>query len=265
MSAPRILLVAAIALALGALGIGGFLHQQTERVATQPVVSQSSGAVPSAPIEPETTAEQSATPKISKERMDELIAQGVVNAEFVDYAQMGEADPRFQERFYVLKRRGVSDTEPCAKIQLTEESHTCWNDYQYNPYFAYNSDTLRNLADTDALAAAVLALKLEAGKQREESLYYRLLSAQLSGKPGPLVQYLRTQSVSLGPDGKSIVNLDHALEKFAVAVLVDQMGYPYMFAPELQRSMRRSGVSQDLLDQTAVQSANLMRGIGGQP
>ncbi len=195
------------------------------------------------------------------ERLLRYVDAGYVNEEFLDFAEMGDRDPRFQERFFVLRRSATPGAENCFKIALDDQTHTCWDDYAYNPYFAYDEATLRQLADGDAVAAAVLAIKLEL-TSADESLYFRFRSTQLSGKPGPLVAYLRTHSSQLDVDTHELVNVEDALELYAIALVVDAMGYPYRPVAAQQALLKRYGVPAELQEQAVSNALQLLAQLG---
>jgi len=195
------------------------------------------------------------------ERLLRYVDAGYVNEEFLDFARLGDRDPRFQERFFVLGRSTTPGTEECFKVALDDQTHTCWDDYAYNPYFAYDITTLRQLADIDAVAAAVLAIKLEL-TSADESLYFRLRSAQLSGKPGPLVAYLRTHSVEFDVNTNELVNLEDALQQYTIALVVDAMGYPYRPVAAQQTLLERYGVPTELQEQAVSNALQLLAQLG---
>ena len=187
------------------------------------------------------------------EKMLRYVDAGYINEEFINFVKMGDRDPRFQERFFVLRRSATASDENCFRIALDDQTLTCWNYYAYDPYFAYDEATLRQLADGDAVAAAVLAIKLEP-TDADESLYFQLRSAQLSGKPGPLLSYLHTRYALFDNQTNELVNVEDALEFYAIALVIDAMGYPYRPVAAQQALLERYGVPAEL-QETAVSNA----------
>ena len=198
------------------------------------------------------------------ERLLRYIDAGYVNEEFLDFAKVGDRDPRFQERFFVLRRSTTPGTEKCFLIATDNQVHACWNDYEYNPYFAYDEATLRQLANIDAVAAAVLAIKLESSNA-EEALYFRLRSTQLSGKPGPLVAYLRTHSIEFDVNTNELTNVEEALQQYTIALVVDAMGYPYRPVAAQQTLLERYDVAAELQEQAVSHALQLLAQLGESP
>ena len=233
-----------------------------EKIATSQAVSESLDSLETQPANSDQEVEEPLPQESSIDaRLLSYVDTGYVNEEFLDYAEMGDRDPRFQERFFVLRRSTTPGAENCFKISLDNQTHTCWDDYAYDPYFAYDEATLRQLADGDAVAAAVLAIKLEP-TDADESLYFRLRSAQLSGKPGPLVTYLRTHSSQLDVDTHELVNVEDALELYAIALVVDAMGYPYRPVAAQQALLDRYGVPAELQKQAVSNALQMLAQLG---
>lgn len=237
----------------------------SEELAKSQVASESFGR----PATPPTSGGQEVEEPVPHElsidaKMLRFVDAGYVNEDFINFAKMGDRDPRFQERFFVLRRSNTPGTEKCFPIATGNQVHACWNDYQYNPYFAYDEATLRQLADGAAVAAAVLAIKLEP-TDADESLYFRLRSAQLSGKPGPLVAYLSTHSNQLDVDYHELVNVGDALELYAIALVVDAMGYPYRPVAAQRALLQRYGVPAELQEQAVSNALQLLAQMGESP
>ncbi len=241
--------------------------RSSEKIATSEAVPESLDSPETLPANRNSdqgVEEPKSTESSIDERLLRYVDAGYVNREFLDFAKVGDRDPRFQERFFVLRRSTTPATLKCFKVALDDQTHTCWDDYAYNPYFAYDVATLRQLADTDAVAAVVLAIKLEL-TSAGESLYFRLRSAQLSGKPGPLVAYLRTHSVSFDTHTYELVNVEEALQQYTIALVVDAMGYPYRQAKEQLALLKRYGVPGDLQELALADSVNMLAQLGDSP
>ncbi|MCZ6658608.1 MAG: hypothetical protein O7C67_15045 [Gammaproteobacteria bacterium] len=234
----------------------------SEELANSNAIPESPGSPATAPAKVDHEAEEPAPQESSIDaRLLRYVDAGYVNEEFLDYAEMGDRDARFQERFFVLRRSTTPGAENCFKISLDDQTHTCWDDYAYDPYFAYDEATLRQLADGDAVAATVLAIRLEADNT-DESLYFRFRATALSGKPGPLVAYLRTHSSQLDVDTHELVNVEDALELYAIALVIDAMGYPYRPVAAQQALLERYGVPAELQEQAVTNALQLLAQLG---
>lgn len=233
-----------------------------EKIATSQAVSESLDSLETQPANSDQEVEEPLPHEPSiDERLLRYVDAGYVNEEFLDYAEMGDRDARFQERFFVLRRSATASAENCFRIATDNRIHACWNDYEYNPYFAYDEATLRQLADGDAVAAAVLAIKLEP-TDADESLYFRLRSAQLSGKPGPLLSYLHTHYALFDNQTNELVNVEDALEFYAIALVIDAMGYPYRPVAAQQALLERYGVPAELQEQAVSNALQMLAQLG---
>ncbi len=233
-----------------------------EKIATSQAVSESLDSLETQPANSDQKVEEPAPQESSIDaRLLSYVDAGYVNEEFLDYAEMGDRDLRFQERFFVLHRSNTPGAEKCFEIATDNRIHACWNDYEYNPYFAYDEATLRQLADGDAVAAAVLAIKLEP-TDADESLYFRLRSAQLSGKPGPLLSYLHTHYALFDNQTNELVNVEDALEFYAIALVIDAMGYPYRPVAAQQALLERYGVPAELQEQAVSNALQMLAQLG---
>ncbi len=253
----RSILLASLATFAALVGALTLYFSRGEFASKPPVVSRVAQNIAQAKLDPVLAVDESVLTEAESHPLDRAIASGYVNGDFIDYADMGEGDPRFQERFFVLPRHGVSDSEGCAKITMQEDTHACWNDYHYHPYFAYDVSALRQLAESDAAAAAVLALKLQSVSP-DETLFFKLRAAQLSGKPGPLVSYLQTHRTYFDDQMSKILNVDETLELYAIALVVDSMGYPYIQTTERAALLNHYGISNYLQEKAEANSERIL-------
>ncbi len=173
-----------------------------------------------------------ATATMTEERVDDLIQRGFIPAEYRDLW----LDPDYQriaeERFNVIPRVAQSSDEACIPLELDGEV-LCWNEYGYHPYLAYEIDELRQMAATDAAAAEALVFRLPYNNQRER-MQYALEASRLSGKSGPIMRF----AYSITPNANSPRYFDEMLDRYAIAVAGESLGYPYRLSRELELNIR---------------------------
>ena len=170
---------------------------------------------------------------ITEERVDDLIRRGFIPAEYRDLW----LDPDYQriaeERFNVIPKVAASTDEGCVPLELDGEI-MCWNEYGYHPYLTYDIDELRQMASTDAAAAEALVFRLPYSDQSER-MHYALEASRLSGKSGPIMRF----AYSLTPNAESPRYFDEMLDRYAIAVAGESLGYPYRLSRELEIMIRR--------------------------
>ena len=183
-------------------------------------------APPASGIQPSASA-------MTAERVDELIQQGFIPAEYRDLWLDPDYHRIAEERFNVIPRGGISADEACVPLELDGEI-LCWNEYGYHPYLTYEMEDLRQMASTDAEAAEALAIRLPK-ENRSERMHYALEASRLSGKSGPIMRF----AYSLNPDAESPRYFDEMLDRYAIAVAGESLGYPYRLSRELELTIRR--------------------------
>ncbi len=174
-----------------------------------------------------------ATAVMTEERVDEMIRRGYIPAEYRDLW----LDPDYQriaeERFNVIPK--ISDESGQACVPLDFDGRIiCWNEYGYHPYLTYDVDELRQMAATDAAAAEALVFRLP-HDNRQERMHYALEASRLSGKSGPIMRF----AYSFTPDASSPQYLDEMLDRYAIALAGESLGYPYRLSRELEIMIRR--------------------------
>ncbi len=169
---------------------------------------------------------------MSAEQVDDLIARGFVPREYralwldPDYQRIAE------EQFNVIPKVAAADGESCVPLAFDSET-ICWNEYGYHPYLTYAIDDLRQMAGTDAAAAEALVFRLPEENLRER-MHYALEASRLSGKSGPIMRF----AYSFTPDASSENYFDQMLDRYAIAVAGESLGYPYRLSRELELRIR---------------------------
>ncbi|MEM7504520.1 MAG: hypothetical protein AAF417_20960 [Pseudomonadota bacterium] len=175
-----------------------------------------------------------------------VIEQGYINARYADLFLRDDYLGAVQEQFHVLKQAPLApEEEACDRHDIEHARSVCWNRWGYEPYFTYEIATLQSMAESDAVAAATLAIRLE---DEDARLYYAIRSTRLSGKPGPLVRYLTMHASTPDPQTAN----DALLRRYALALIVDDMGYPYRYSVGLAQDLERADVSSDDVNRSLV-------------
>lgn len=165
--------------------------------------------------------------------VDELIARGFIPAEYRELWLDPNYDEIAEKRFNVIPKTGREPGETCEPLGV-EGSHLCWNDYGYHPYLAYDIEQLKSMATTDAMAAEAVAMRLPAEATRER-LEYAMLASRLSGKSGPIMRHVYLYD----PHQQDPHYFEKSLDRFALALFGERMGYPYRFSVELEAKIRK--------------------------
>lgn len=182
------------------------------------------------------------------------VDRGLIDERYVDLWLEDDYLDVVQQRFYVLQRdRQARENDGCDLHEVEGGQPVCWNEWGYDPYLGYGLDTLEAMAETDAPAAAALALRLG---DRETSLYYALRAATLSGRPGPLVRFLSSRNEPADDPDRHRRQL---LESYVLALLIDDMGYPYRHSTTWAYSLRREGLSSQEIDAALVSGLKVAR------
>ncbi len=150
------------------------------------------------------------------------------DSELTSAEKQVELDKAVQKHLVIPKSSGKS-TENCAEIKTTDAEITCWDHYNFHPYFGYSDATLKALADSDAAAAQILGFKLLTTNAAAARTRY-LQAATLSGKAGPLVEYLAIDVPRVASG--QLAELSHAQWHYAIALLVDFIGFPYSYTDD---------------------------------
>lgn len=192
-------------------------------------------------------------------QVDRLISRGYIPAEYRELWLDPDVEQVIQERFDVIPRIELPDGEVCDPIEF-DGGHVCWNQYGHHPYLAYDLDDLRHMAESDAVAAEALSLRL-AEENHHERLHYALLASKLSGKSGPIMRF----AYSFTPDKDSPDFADQLLDRYAIALTAEGMGYPYRFSREIEDHIRRDlHLSRDELHEAMIgRRVTLLRAMGG--
>jgi hypothetical protein len=166
-------------------------------------------------------------------KVDELIARGFIPAQYRELWLDPDYDEIAEKQFNVIPRTGREPGETCEPLGV-EDSHLCWNDYDHHPYLAYDLEQLKAMAETDAVAAEAVAMRLPSANQQER-LRYAMLASRLSGKSGPIMRYVYRDN----PQAQDPHYLEKSLDRFALALFGERMGYPYRFSVELEGKLRK--------------------------
>ena len=93
--------------------------RSSDKVATSQAVPKSISSPATPPTFGGQEVEEPVPHELSiDEKMLRYVDAGYVNKEFLDYAEMGDRDARFQERFFVLRRHNAAGTETCSKYSI---------------------------------------------------------------------------------------------------------------------------------------------------
>lgn len=192
-------------------------------------------------------------------QVDRLIERGFIPAEYRELWLRSDVEQLIQERFDVIPRVELADGEVCDPIKF-DGGHVCWNQYGHHPYLAYDLDDLRRMAESDAVAAEALSLRLPQEKMHER-LHYALLASKLSGKSGPIMRF----AYSFTPDKDSPDYAEQLLDRYAIALTAEGMGYPYRFSREIENHIRRDlQLSRDELHEAMIgRRVTLLKELGG--
>ena len=174
-----------------------------------------------------------AAASMSEERVDDLIERGYIPAEYRDLWLEPDYQRIAEERFNVIPKVAASSDEGCVPLELDGEI-MCWNEYGYHPYLTYELEDLRQMASTDAAAAEALVFRLPHSDQSER-MRYALEASRLSGKSGPIMRF----AYSLSPRPESPRYFDEMLDRYAIALAGESMGYPYRLSRELEIMIRQ--------------------------
>ncbi len=167
------------------------------------------------------------------ENVDRLIQRGFIPEEYRDLWLDPDYERIAEQRFNVIPKVATEDGEACVPLEL-DESELCWNEYGYHPYLTYDLDTLRQLASTEAAAAEALSFRLPRDNVSER-LHFSLQASRLSGKSGPIMRFAYT----FVPDESSPHYLDQMLDRYAIALAGEALGYPYRLSRELELQIQR--------------------------
>ena len=191
--------------------------------------------------------------------VDRLIARGFIPREYRELWLDPDAEKIIQERFDVIPRVELPKGEVCAPIEF-DGGHVCWNRYGHHPYLAYDLDALRHRAESDAVAAEALSLRLP-HENLHERLHYALLASKLSGKSGPIMRF----AYSFTPDKNSPDYADQLLDRYAIALTAEAMGFPYRLSRELENHIARDlNLSREQLDDAMNgRRVTLLQEMGG--
>ncbi len=174
-----------------------------------------------------------ASQAITVERVDRLIERGFIPAQYRDLWLDPDYHRIAEERFNVIPKVGSESDEACVPLELDTDT-ICWNEYGYHPYLTYEVDELRQMAATDAAAAEALVFRLPRQNMRER-MHYALEASRLSDKSGPIMRFAYTFT----PDADSPRYFDQMLDRYAIAVAGESLGYPYRLSRELEIQIRR--------------------------
>lgn len=178
--------------------------------------------------------------------LQSVVDRGYVDERYADLMLRDDYEEVLQERFHVLKQQpGVREEEGCELAPAPEGEALCWNEWGYHPYLTLELAALRSMASSDALASEALSIRSSDG---EASLYYAVQASRLSGKPGPIVRYLSRHSRS--PD----LDTDNTeqLRRYMLALVVDEMGYPYRHSAEIAWRLELEGVTQETINDALI-------------
>ena len=204
-------------------------NEPQQRAATPP--QPDSGISPEGPISSGGLA--AAVQEITVERVDHLIDRGFIPPQYRDLWLDPDYRRIAEERFNVIPKVAQDGDEACVPLDFDTET-ICWNEYGYHPYLTYDVDELRQMAGTDAAAAEALVFRLPR-ENRRERMHYALEASRLSDKSGPIMRF----AYSFTPDASSPRYFDQMLDRYAIAVAGESLGYPYRLSRELEIQIRR--------------------------
>lgn len=257
-------------LLIGALAFGLVLSlaliPKTPTVSTNTETDQGGAARQDATATPESdlsapavAGSDKASAPIDEATLDSLIARGYIPLEYRELWLDPDAERILQERFQVIPRVKLPKGEVCDPIEF-DGGYVCWNKYGHHPYLAYDLDDLRDMAESDAVAAEALSMRLPY-ENHHERLHYALLASNLSGKSGPIMRF----AYSYSPRKESPNYADQLLDRYAIALTAEGMGYPYRFSRELEDHIRRdlnlSGI--ELREAMIGRRVTLLEKMGG--
>lgn len=178
--------------------------------------------------------------------LQDVIDQGHIDERYADLFLRDDYLDAVQEQFHVLKQAPLApEEENCDRQDVEYGRSVCWNRWSYEPYFTYELATLQSMAESDPVAAATLAIRME---DEEARLYYAVRATRLSGKPGPLVRYLTMHADASAPQGAG----DALLRRYALALIVDEMGYPYRYSVGLANDLERAEIPREEIESSLV-------------
>ena len=171
--------------------------------------------------------------EMTPEQVDDFIARGFIPSEYRDLWLNPDYRRISEERFNVIPRIARGRDEACIPLELDAEI-ICWNEYGYHPYLTYDVEALRQMATTDAAAAEALVFRLPRDNIRER-MHFALEASRLSDKSGPIMRF----AYSFTPDSNSPRYFDEMLDRYALALAGESLGYPYRLSRELEIQIRR--------------------------
>ena len=127
----------------------------------------------------------------------------------------------------VLKRHLYGEPEhsdACDQVRQQQEQETNAMHVQVSedhPYASYSDDELRSLATSSPEAALILARRL--GFSEESEQWYER-AVILSGKPGPLVEWLHSQSMGGLQFSNDVLEVESATVGYEVLLVVAKFG-----------------------------------------
>ena len=107
----------------------------------------------------------------------------------------------------------------------------------WTPYEAWRS--------VDASAAEALSLR---ATDRETGLYYAVRASQLADRPGPIARFISGRTGTLSGDEKR----QELLQAYILALMVDDMGYPYRHSAEIAYWLKMNDVPEEDVNQALM-------------
>lgn len=258
-------LVTAVAVIIAAIAIGGRFWQDSD-VANEPVPS-SETATESATGDAHrasNSTETATTPDLTKPQslsVSELMDRDI-NPAMADWAYRFLADPEdpeFFEEFFLLRNTDGIAFEQCFDVFLSDgRVEQACEEFGVHEFFEYDMDLLSQLALSDPAAAQVLGYRyLQREPSRAEDYFLRAVA--LSGKPGPIVDYLSTrQDLVLDPATGELLDSAATLHGLTLATVVDRIGYPLILANSYKEILERYGVSKEEIEKAEAGSDDVI-------
>lgn len=168
-------------------------------------------------------------------------------------------DQEYLKEFFLL-RAGVTDAATeCLQVVMPdgESIEHCEGGTSHH-YFEYANEALEQLALADPIAAQVLGHR-NLYEDPDASEAYFLRAAALSGKPGPIIDYLGLYGGLLGePGSDKLLNEEAALRGYTLAIAVNRIGYPLLISRHYRRALEDHGVSEARIAAAEVETNQIL-------
>ena len=192
---------------------------------------------------------------------EQLIGYGI-NPDMREWAfrfLANRQDSAFLQEFFLLRGGAGEDRTDCLQVAMPDGQliDHC-DERSAHVYFSYDSASLAQLALADPVAAQVLGHRnLYVDPVVAESHFLR--ATALSGKPGPIVDYLGLRTgLQSDPETGELLSEKTALRAYALAVVVEKIGYPMLIARNYRIVLEERGVSAEAIGAAEAESMEIM-------